>query len=43
MVSALIAGAGLAVAGSMLQRLFRNPLASPTPSASPAGPPSAPS
>ncbi|MFB6889920.1 FecCD family ABC transporter permease [Kitasatospora sp. NPDC056327] len=28
-VSALIAGAGLAVAGSMLQRLFRNPLASP--------------
>ncbi|MDQ0939024.1 iron chelate uptake ABC transporter family permease subunit [Streptomyces sp. V1I1] len=29
MVAALIAGAGLAVAGSMLQRLFRNPLASP--------------
>ncbi|MFD8080195.1 FecCD family ABC transporter permease [Kitasatospora sp. NPDC059722] len=28
-VSALIAGAGLAMAGSMLQRLFRNPLASP--------------
>lgn len=28
-VSALVAGAGLAVAGSMLQRLFRNPLASP--------------
>jgi len=28
-ISALIAGAGLAVAGSMLQRLFRNPLASP--------------
>ncbi|MFI8081215.1 FecCD family ABC transporter permease [Kitasatospora sp. NPDC086009] len=28
-VSALIAGAALAVAGSMLQRLFRNPLASP--------------
>lgn len=29
MVAAIIAGAGLAVAGSMLQRLFRNPLASP--------------
>ncbi|GAA1166314.1 iron complex transport system permease protein [Kitasatospora gansuensis] len=28
-VSALIAGAGLAVAGTLLQRLFRNPLASP--------------
>ncbi|MER7845272.1 iron ABC transporter permease [Kitasatospora sp. NPDC096077] len=28
-VSALIAGAGLAMAGSMLQRLFRNPLAAP--------------
>ncbi|MFG2818355.1 FecCD family ABC transporter permease [Kitasatospora sp. NPDC048365] len=28
-LSALIAGAGLAVAGSLLQRLFRNPLASP--------------
>nr|WP_246193353.1 iron ABC transporter permease [Kitasatospora atroaurantiaca] len=28
-ISALIAGAGLAVAGSVLQRLFRNPLASP--------------
>lgn len=28
-VSALIAGAALAVAGSMLQRLFRNPLAAP--------------
>ncbi|GAA2134994.1 iron-enterobactin ABC transporter permease [Kitasatospora kazusensis] len=28
-VSALIAGAGLAVSGSLLQRLFRNPLASP--------------
>lgn len=28
-VSALIAGAGLAVAGMLLQRLFRNPLASP--------------
>lgn len=40
-VSALIAGAALAMAGSMLQRLFRNPLASPTPSASPAARPSA--
>lgn len=29
MVAALIAGAGLATAGSVLQRLFRNPLASP--------------
>ncbi|MER5866103.1 iron ABC transporter permease [Kitasatospora sp. NPDC002040] len=28
-LSALIAGAGLAVSGSLLQRLFRNPLASP--------------
>jgi len=28
-ISALIAGAGLAVSGSLLQRLFRNPLASP--------------
>ncbi|WP_354643205.1 FecCD family ABC transporter permease [Kitasatospora camelliae] len=28
-VSALVAGAALAVAGSLLQRLFRNPLASP--------------
>jgi iron complex transport system permease protein len=29
LVAALLAGAGLAVAGSLLQRLFRNPLASP--------------
>ncbi|MFG2136422.1 FecCD family ABC transporter permease [Streptomyces sp. NPDC048650] len=29
MAAALIAGAGLAVAGALLQRLFRNPLASP--------------
>jgi iron complex transport system permease protein len=29
MVAALIAGAGLGVAGAVLQRLFRNPLASP--------------
>lgn len=29
LVAALIAGAGLAVAGAVLQRLFRNPLASP--------------
>ncbi len=29
MVAALIAGVGLGVAGSLLQRLFRNPLASP--------------
>ncbi|MEU5383952.1 FecCD family ABC transporter permease [Kitasatospora cineracea] len=28
-LSAVVAGAGLAVAGSLLQRLFRNPLASP--------------
>ncbi|MER5636871.1 iron ABC transporter permease [Kitasatospora sp. NPDC002227] len=28
-VAALVAGAGLAVSGSLLQRLFRNPLASP--------------
>ncbi|RXS85131.1 iron ABC transporter permease [Streptomyces sp. TM32] len=29
MVAAIVAGAGLAVAGALLQRLFRNPLASP--------------
>ncbi|MEV0600448.1 iron ABC transporter permease [Streptomyces sp. NPDC050315] len=29
MVAAIIAGAGLAVAGALLQRMFRNPLASP--------------
>ncbi|ARF54156.1 FecCD family ABC transporter permease [Streptomyces gilvosporeus] len=29
MAAALLAGAGLAVAGALLQRLFRNPLASP--------------
>ncbi|WP_084654667.1 FecCD family ABC transporter permease [Nocardia altamirensis] len=29
LVAALLAGAGLAVAGAVLQRLFRNPLASP--------------
>lgn len=29
MAAALVAGAGLAVAGALLQRLFRNPLASP--------------
>lgn len=29
MVAAIVAGAGLAVGGALLQRLFRNPLASP--------------